>query len=149
MQPQMHTKTQTQEAVVHLTGRWPDSPAAASCLMFHSEDHISFPDYPTNWRKTEWGSLFFLVLSSSTIAPRYQEHCHNMRILTTGKSILFRLINKLFLTHAGWHIPINFHFSTLCHWLRGYFTAKMHSHVNKVSWQWHTKCVCACICVCL
>lgn len=48
------THTHTQEAVVQpLTGRWPDSPAAAGCLMFHSEDHISFPDSSTNRRKTE------------------------------------------------------------------------------------------------
>lgn len=47
------TETHTDEAVAHpLTGRWPDSPAAASCLMFHSEDHISLPDSSANKRKT-------------------------------------------------------------------------------------------------
>lgn len=50
----IHRHTYTDEAVAHpLTGRWPDSPAAASCLMFHSEDHISLPDSSANKRKTE------------------------------------------------------------------------------------------------
>lgn len=54
---QTHTHpTYTQEAEVHpLTGWWPDSPAAASCLMFYSEDQISFPDFAANRKKTARG----------------------------------------------------------------------------------------------
>lgn len=54
-QTHAHTHRQThRRPVVHpLTGRWPDSPAAAGCLMFHSEDHISLPDSSSNRRETE------------------------------------------------------------------------------------------------
>lgn len=53
VQPLTHRQTHRRPVVHPLTGRWPDSPAAAGCLMFHSEDHISLPDSSSNRRETE------------------------------------------------------------------------------------------------